>query len=152
MKTSTMFVSLPREEAFKRVLEHVQAKRYLLVWRKREYNVAKAVFPSFIEVRMGASWGAMGKMNIEFVACDRGSSIQMNFELVGGKTEAVGCGLLVFLAGMLKIFLLPIVGLATSPIFLSFIDVYSAKDELITELKQLFTNHTSLPNIKEENR
>jgi hypothetical protein len=147
METSAMFVGLPREEAFKRIFDHVQGKKYLLIWRKREYNITKAVFPSRIEVRMDASWGTMGKLSIEVVPSDGGSSIHVSFKPVSGKTVAVGSVLMVFLTGIFKTFLLPIVGAVTSPVFLSWFNIYSAKGELLTELKQLFQNHTSSPNI-----
>lgn len=140
-------VDLPQEEVFKRILDHIRGKRYLLLLRKRGYEVFPSS-PSRIEVRLGTSWGARGKVDIEVTPSDTGSLVEMNFELLSGKTELVGSSLLLFFVGLLKTFLLPIVGAVTSPIFLSWFDVYTAKDELITELKQLFQNHTSSVNIE----
>jgi len=143
MDASSMFVGLPREEAFKKIVAHIRGKKYLLICRKREYDVISTTFPSCIEVRVGASWGAVGKLIIELIPSDEGSLIQTRFQPISGKVIAVGCGLIVFITAIFKIFLLPIVGICTSPIFLSWVDVYHAKDKLMNQLKQLLRSHAS---------
>lgn len=146
METNVIPVDLPQEEVFKRILDHIRGEKYLLLLRKRGYDITKVVPPSHIEVMLGSSWGARGKMDIEVTPSDEGSLIEVNFEVVSGKIELVGCGLLLFFVGLLKPFLLLIVGAVASPVFLSWLDVYTAKDGLVTELKQLFQNRYFLLN------
>lgn len=75
-------------------------KKYLFICRKREYEIINTTFPSRIEVRVGASWGAVGKLIIELIPSDEGSLIQTRFQPISGEVIAVGCGLIVFITAI----------------------------------------------------